>query len=172
MAYVITHFLTSTFLATLFRAKFSEIQKYIHVKELFIIGLFGVIPDIDVLPFIINSYFDLGWPNIHRLITHNFVIVAAIFLIGLLLYTKNKKIGLILMLGSIGWASHVTLDWILSGTVTPFYPLSSFETGINLIPAGNLRLGTYVLSGIDAVVLLTWSWFAITKKKLVDFQVW
>jgi len=76
------------------------------------------------------------------------------------------------MLGSIGWASHVTLDWILSGTVTPFYPLSSFETGINLIPAGNLRLGTYVLSGIDAVVLLTWSWFAITKKKLVDFQVW
>ena len=172
MAYAITHFFTSVFLAVLLKSKFSEIKKYIHVKELFIIGLFGILPDIDVFPFIINSYLNLGWLNIHRLITHNLTIATAIFLIGLFLYFKNKKWGLIFMLGGIGWSSHLFLDWLLSGTITPFYPFSNFETGINIIPENNLRLGSYVLGGIDAAVLLTWSWFAILKETLKDFQVW
>src|SRR3989338_6271842 len=189
MAYAITHFFTSVFLAVLLKSKFSEINKYIHVKELFIIGLFGILPDIDVFPFIINSYLNLGWSNIHRLITHNLTIATAIFLIGLFLYFKNKpelrisqlgpanksslgKWGLIFMLGGIGWSSHLFLDWLLSGTITPFYPFSNFETGINIIPENNLRLGSYVLGGIDAAVLLTWSWFAILKETLKDFQVW
>ncbi len=171
MAYTVTHFLTSAFLAVLLKAKFSEIKKYINVKELFIIGLFGALPDIDVVPFILDSYFNLGLPNIHRLITHNLVISLIIFFIGFLLYTKYKKLGIIFMLGGVGWTSHLVLDWIFSGTITPFYPFSTYETGLNLIPEGNLRLGTYVLGAIDAAVFLTWSWFAIAKKKLIDFQV-
>lgn len=172
MAYIITHFFTSVFLATLFKKQFSEIKNYISIKELFIIGLFGVLPDIDVVPFMLDSYFNFGWPNIHRIITHNLTVAAVIFLIGLVLYFKSKKIGLIFMLGGIGWSSHLFLDWLLSGTIMPFYPFSSFETGIELIPSTNLRLGTYVLGAIDAVVFLTWGWFAIIKGKLKDFQIW
>lgn len=172
MAQVITHFFTSTFLAILFKKQFSEIKKYIGIKELFIIGLFGMLPDSDVMPFIIDSYFNLGLPNIHRIITHNLTIAAVIFLIGLVLYFKSKRAGLIFMLGGIGWSSHIFLDWLLSGTIMPFYPFSSFETGVELVPSGNIRLSSYVLGGIDAAVFLTWGWFAIIKGKLKDFQFW
>jgi len=81
-------------------------------------GLGGILPDFDVLFMA------------HRSVSHSLLIASIPLLLGIFLL-RRRTIGLVLTATSIGWVSHVLLDFI--GGLTPIlWPITNYSYGLVL----------------------------------------
>ncbi|MBT4174463.1 hypothetical protein HOC80_03175 [archaeon] len=150
MPNAVTHVLIAIILIDFFRDYVLK-KKFFPLYLVLIGGIAGILPDIDVL---LIWLFEL---DVHRLYTHSLIIPLGLLLVGLLfLFYKQKHymVSKVFFVICAGWFIHILLDGLLNGTVIPFWPLSSFEFGLNLLP-GTLFSGT-LYAGIDAILLVVW----------------
>ena len=142
-------------------------KKHLNRWMVIFVGICGLLPDLDILAFMILSHFgNVPITIVHRTITHSIVTpllgLGIYFALRYLIKTVNAHKYALLF--SIGTFSHMVLDSIVNGKVTPFYPFSTFSYGLNLIhyfiPASATgSTVTYefaLLAALDAILLITW----------------
>jgi len=168
MPFAVTHVLFSIILVDLFRDYITKHKKYFTLHTIFIVGLAGILPDIDIpLNWILNFF---GIEIIHRTFTHT-PIFALIFLIpGLYLWHQKKhKESVYLFVICFGILTHIFLDYVfasdINGGMMLLYPFSNAIYGLNLLE--NVTLTFF--AGIDAIILLLWLWHEEIKHKISDF---
>jgi len=90
MPFAVTHVLFAIIIVDLYRDYFAKHKKYFTLHTLFIAGVAGILPDIDILFRWIFGLF--GIEVIHRALTHT-LLFAFVFLIpGIIFwYYKNHK---------------------------------------------------------------------------------
>ncbi len=168
MPFAATHILVPMVLVSLIRAHWPKLKHKITLKEVFIAGLFGILPDVDIpLGWLIHYATGSGIPAIHRTFTHTLIAVAIILLVAVALKKVNKQLYTAGLLAALGYFTHIVLDFALIGTIQPFWPFYLGEFGLNILPS---ELGAAnVLAGLDAVLILFWLWHEEKFKKIKSF---
>jgi membrane-bound metal-dependent hydrolase YbcI (DUF457 family) len=167
MPYAVTHVLLAIILVGLYRDYITKHKKYFTLHTVFIAGLAGLLPDIDIpLNWFLNFF---GLNIVHGTITHT-LLFALIFLIpGLILWRQKKhKVAMYFFVVCFGILFHIFLDFLFKSDsfgIMLFYPLSTQTFGLNLIS----NLSQTVSAGIDAIILLAWLWHEEIKHKISDF---
>jgi len=132
MPFAVTHILSTIILVDLFRDYIAKHKKYFTLHTIFIAGLAGLLPDIDIpLNWFLN-FFGLGIQ--HGTITHT-PLFALIFLIpGYILWRQKKhKEATYFFVICFGILFHIFLDYLLVGGqpdgIMFLYPFSDIKFG-------------------------------------------
>jgi len=166
MPLAVTHVLLTIIFVDIFRDYIIKNKKLIPLNYIFIAGIAGLLPDIDIPLFWILSIFKTNIQWFHGTITHIFLIPAAILIASLITYRFNKKIGILLGVITFGYGLHILLDFLFYGTnISPFWPFfNTTFTGITTyLHIPRLEMG------LDAMILLGWLWHEEKKHKISDF---
>ncbi|MBS3096300.1 metal-dependent hydrolase [Candidatus Woesearchaeota archaeon] len=167
MPQAVVHVLFVIIVLDLFRDHFLKDKRELPLHYIFIGGIAGLLPDIDVLLFwILNNFLGIGVPWFHRIFTHTFLFVLIFLFISLIYFDFNRKSSKLFAVIAFGVAFHIFLDWLLVGGVAPFYPFSGSVFGLNLIGRLNLPLA---VEGLEAFVLLWWLWHEEKLHRISDF---
>ena len=167
MPFAVTHVLTAIILVDLYRDYFAKHKKYFTIHTVFIAGISGLLPDIDIpLGHFLNFF---GIDLMHRTLTHT-PLFALIFLIPAIIFWRKKKHkeAVYLFVISFGILLHIFLDYSLShdsGGLMLFYPFSTATYGLNLM---KITSPTF-FAGLDAIILLLWLWHEEIKHKISDY---
>jgi membrane-bound metal-dependent hydrolase YbcI (DUF457 family) len=128
-------------------------------------GIAGILPDIDFLVYWLWGIFSgVGVSEIHGVYTHTLVVPVALLLIAVALW-KVKKVAHVFLVSAAGYVIHLLLDSLFS-TKPLFYPFSSVELGLSVIPSEILVI--FYMS-LDAVLLLLWLAYEWKYKKIRDY---
>lgn len=178
MPYAVTHILVPLFLAALFRDWYlnKKTRRKFSLHYVFIAGLAGALPDIDVAVFWVLHFFGFTIHEVHRTLTHS-LLFPCIFLLlaALCIPIRSKLIGkhhlklsiIFLMIG-FGTLIHIVLDALFAGTISPFYPFSSVALGLNLVALLPEPLSGMALQCLDAALLILWLIYLEWKHKISD----
>lgn len=167
MPQAVVHVLFAIIALDLFRDYIIKDKRKIPLHYIFIGGIAGLLPDIDVpLFWLLNNFLGIDVPFFHRMLTHTFLFIGIFLLASLIFFDISRKASELLGIITFGVAFHVFLDWMLVGSVAPFYPFSDASYGLDLI--GRLHLPLAV-EGLEAVVLLLWLWHEEKKHRISDF---
>jgi len=172
MPFAVTHVLTSIIFVDLYRDYIAKHKRYFTLHTIFIAGLAGLLPDIDIP---LGTFLGLFGKELgHRTITHT-PFFALLFLIPaiILWHHKKHKHAMYFFVTTFGILMHLLLDFLLvpdtAGGVLLFYPLSyaDFSIGIlgNITPLKTVNL----FAAIDALILMLWLWHEEIKHKISDF---
>jgi len=167
MPFAVTHVLSAIILADLYRDYITKHKKYFTLHTVFIAGIAGLLPDIDIPLNWLLSFFGLGIA--HGTITHT-PLFGLIFLIPafVLWYNKKHKVATYFFVISFGILLHIFLDFLFKidvyGTML-FYPFSNATYGMNILQSVSPEL----FASIDAIVLLAWLWHEEIKHKITDY---
>ncbi len=173
MPLAVTHVLLTIIAVDIYRDYFSKHKRYFTLHTIFIAGLAGLLPDIDIVIRIIADFFNFNVPILlqHGGITHT-LIFGLIFLIpGFLLLRKNKhRAATYFFVIAFGITFHIFLDYFLGGGayegIMWFWPLSTVSYKIHLLGALGLP---NIPEAVDALILLAWLWHEEVKHKIKDF---
>jgi len=166
MPLAVTHVLLTIILVDIFRDYIIKNKKLIPLNFLFVGGVAGILPDIDILIFWILSFIKPGIEWFHGTYTHLFLIPVIILIASLITYKYNKKVGILLGIISFGYGFHILLDFLFYGcNMSPFWPIiTSKFTGItSYIDIPKLEMG------LDAFILLGWLYHEEKRHKISDF---
>jgi membrane-bound metal-dependent hydrolase YbcI (DUF457 family) len=177
MPQAVTHFLIPIILLELFRELIVKKKKSFPVHYVFIGGLAGLLPDLDVAAYYILSFFGLTLQEVHRTFSHTLFVPLVFVLLGFVFYKfKNKELGEhhlklsnIFFVIAFGTFMHLLLDATISGVVMPLYPLSTFTIGLNLISLLPAQWQSTILPTLDAVLLILWMIYLEVKHKISRF---
>lgn len=168
MPFAVTHVLSTIILVDLYRDYIAKHKKYFTMHTLFIAGLAGLLPDVDIpLNWILNFF---GTELQHRTITHT-PLFGLIFLIpGFIFWKKEKhKEAIFFFVTCFGVLLHLLLDYLFvsdyGGGIMWFYPFSYTTYGLGLLQ----NVSATFFAGIDAIILLFWLWHEEVKHKISDF---
>lgn len=167
MPYAVTHVLLTIILVDLYRDYFTKHKKYFTLHTIFIAGLAGLLPDMDIpLNWFLNLF---GLGIAHGTITHT-PLFGLIFLIPafILWHQKKHKAAMYFFVICFGILFHIFLDYLFKSDaygIMFFYPFSTNMFGLNLLSG----LTSNALAGIDAIILLAWLWHEEIKHKISDF---
>lgn len=168
MPFAVTHILLTIILVDLYRDYITKHKKYFTLHTVFIAGIAGLLPDIDIpLNWILNFF---GANIVHGTITHT-PIFGLVFLIpGFVLWRHKKhKEAVYFFAICFGIFLHIFLDYFFSsdyrGGIIFFYPFSNVTYGLNLLQ--NISLDLF--AAIDAIILLLWLWHEEIRHKISDF---
>jgi len=190
MVLAVTHVLVPIIVFELLRDRFKGMRKMFSSKHTFLVGMAGLMPDMDMPVFTVLQRLGLVTETAigHRIFLHNvwiplgFLLFAAAsaFVWPALRGRKNRKykqgrsmaFAKIFLLLAVGWMFHLTLDAVLTGEVMPFYPLSSYLVDWNL--TGKLANATgiaqlTILVSMDAILLLGWLWHEQFTHRIRDY---
>jgi membrane-bound metal-dependent hydrolase YbcI (DUF457 family) len=190
MVLAVTHVLVPIIVFELLRDKYKKLQRLFSSKHTFLVGMAGLMPDMDMPVFTVLQRLGLVTETAigHRIFLHNvwiplgFLLFAAAsaFVWPALRGRKNRKykqgrsmaFAKIFLLLVVGWMFHLTLDAVLTGEVMPFYPLSSYLVDWNL--TGKLANATgiaqlTILVSMDAILLLGWLWHEQFTHRIRDY---
>ena len=165
MPYAVVHMLLPMMLLDFLRHKFLKNKKSLPNRYILIVGLAGLLPDIDIPV----SYLFSGLVA-HRGITHT-VWVSLLFLLvsAILQFAKKHDMAKIFLMVSIGAGSHVALDILTAGSLQLFYPLSKAYFSVNLIPKIFPHIGvTFAYAVLDALLLFGWIATMILRRRVKD----
>jgi len=165
MPLAVTHVLIPIIAVDLFRDHVLKNTRMLTIKYVFLAGLGGLSLDLD-LPLADFLKYYLGFSiESHRIFFHNIWIPLAFLAAAFIFFTINRKrIFKVSLMLSIGMFFHLMLDGFLNGEIFPFYPLSGYMFGLNLIP--------YIpdfFAGLDAVMLILWLYHEELTHKISDF---
>ncbi len=172
MPLAVTHVLLTIILVDLYRDYITRHKKYFTLHTVFLAGLGGLLPDLDVPLNWMLSYF--GYSSevlMHGGITHT-LFFGLIFLIPaiILLWRKKHKASMYFFVISFGIFLHVFLDYVLGGGahegIMFFWPLSAVGYKIHLLNKFGL---SNLPAAIDAIILLLWLYHEEIKHKIKDF---
>lgn len=169
MPLAVTHVLLTIILVDLYRDYFAKHKKYFTIHTLFIAGIGGILPDIDIpLSQVINY---LGFSSnllVHGGVTHT-IIFGLVFLIPafILFWKKMHKESMYFFVISFGILFHIFLDVMVNeGSYMLLWPLISQTFSITSI----VSLGINGLQpSLDAIILLLWLYHEEIKHKIKDF---
>jgi len=165
MPYAAAHMLLPMMLLDFLRHKVLKNKRNLPNRYILIVGLAGLLPDIDI-PI---SYLFSGLV-VHRGITHT-AWVSLLFLLGfaILQFVKKHDMAKIFLMISIGTGSHVALDVLTAGSLQLFYPLSNAYFAVNLIPKLFPHIGvTFAYTVLDALLLFGWIATIILRRRVQD----
>ena len=163
MPFAVTHILVPMILVDFFRDHLFKTKKHsLSNKYVLLAGLFGLIPDIDMLPVL------FGFLNLHGTITHSIIFPIA-FLIGFLIsyFLKKERSYKIFLMLFIGFSIHIILDATFSDHITLFLPFDFNRYGLNLI--GSLGIWYNVYAAFDAILLFLWLIHEGLEHKISDY---
>ena len=163
MPFAVTHILVPMILVDFARDHLFKIKKqFLPNKYVLLAGLFGLMPDIDMLPGL------FGMPNLHGTITHSIVFPIAFFIGFLISYflKKERSYKIFLML-FIGFSTHIILDGTFSDHIAIFFPFDFNQYGLNLI--GPLRNWLDLYAAMDAILLFLWLIHEGLEHKISDY---
>jgi len=174
MPQAVTHFIIPVILLELYREFFVKNKKSFPVHYVFIAGLAGLIPDLDIAVYYFLSFFGFTIQEVHRTFSHNLFIPLIFFILGLFFWKfKNKELGEhhlklknIFFVISFGIFIHLLLDATISGIVIPFYPVSNLKIGLNLINLVPITWQSTILPTLDAILLILWMIYLEVKHKI------
>jgi len=190
MVLAATHILVPIIVFESLRDRFKQLAKLFSPKHTFLVGVAGLMPDMDVPLFAALERFGAlsGSPIGHRVIFHNvwiplgFLLFAAFFAYvwPSLRHRRDKKykqgsslaFAKVFLLLAAGWLFHLTLDAVLTGEVMPFYPLSDYLLNWNLV--GTIASTTKIpdltlLVSMDALLLFFWLWHEEFTHRIRDY---
>ena len=105
-------------------------------------------------------------PSFIFLLAFAFLFAGIFLAVSLIYFDIDRKASRIFGIITFGVLFHLFLDWLLVGTVAPFYPFSDMTFGLNLLG----RLGVpLAIEGLEAIVLLWWLWHEEKTHKISDF---
>ncbi|UCD04446.1 MAG: metal-dependent hydrolase [Candidatus Woesearchaeota archaeon] len=172
MPLAVTHVILTIIIVDLLRDYvIKKHKRYITLHTLFIAGIGGILPDIDIA---------LGWlyslitgtnTSFHGGFTHT-PLFGLIFLIpGLILWYKGKhRYATYFFVLTFGVLFHISLDLILGGGayegIMLFWPISTATFKIHLLKMVGV---VGIPSAIDGIILLLWLWHEEYKHKISDF---
>ncbi|MAG45339.1 MAG: hypothetical protein CMH63_01030 [Nanoarchaeota archaeon] len=170
MPLAVTHILIPLVLAGIYRDYFAK--KKFSIRYVFVAGLAGLFPDLDILVgWIFNLFSYIPISDIHRTLTHSLAF-PLLFLILFYLtknYTskyfkkQNIKISYLFLAISFGSLTHILLDAFLSG---PVQILPGFMLGIGM--NFSYFQGTF-FQGLDAILLVLWLVHEEYKHHISDY---
>jgi len=167
MPFAVAHVLAAIILVDLYRDYFAKHKKYFTLHTIFIAGVAGLLPDIDIpLNWFLNFF---GLNIVHGTITHT-PLFALIFLIPAFILWRQKKhkVAMYFFVVCFGILLHISLDFLFTGDgfgIMFLYPFSAQMFDLNLLPS----LSRTFTAGIDAIILLLWLWHEEMKHKISDF---
>jgi len=168
MPFAVTHVLLAIILVDLYRDYITKYKKYFTLHTIFIAGVAGLLPDIDIpLNWLLNFF---GLNIVHGTITHT-PLFGLIFLIPafILWHQKKHKTAMYFFVVCFGIFLHISLDYLFMGDygtgIMFFYPFSITTYGLNLLQ----NVSPNFFAGIDAIILLAWLWHEEIKHKISDF---
>ncbi len=175
MPNAVAHVILTIILVDLFRdyyMKKKHHKKYLTLHTIFIAGIGGLLPDIDIpINWILNS---LGYSFEilkHGYITHT-ILFGLIFLIpGIILWKKEKhKTACYFFVITFGIFFHIFLDYLLGGGrfegIMWFWPFLTNSYKIHLLSKIGL---SEIPAALDAAILLGWLWHEEIKHKIKDY---
>lgn len=167
MPFAVTHVLLTIIFVDLYRDYIAKYKKYFTLHTVFIAGIAGLLPDIDIPLNWFLGFFSSGLA--HGTITHT-PLFGLIFLIpGLILWhKKNHKAAMYFFVICFGILLHISLDFLFRTDaygIIFFYPFSNATYGLNLLK----NFSPIFFAGIDAIILLLWLWHEEVKHKISDF---
>jgi membrane-bound metal-dependent hydrolase YbcI (DUF457 family) len=165
MPFAVTHVLIPMILVDLVRDHlFKKEKRFFPNTFVFVAGLAGLLPDIDV-PL---SYLLFGNMEAHRTITHSIWLPIAFFCLFLFFYFIKRKpfFYKFFLMCFVGFSIHIILDFYIFGTVSLFFPLTEEVYGLNIFPIEKMYL---VYSSIDAIILFLWLIHEELEHKISDF---
>jgi len=169
MPQAVVHVLFAIILLDLFRDYVIKNKKAIPLHYIFIGGVAGLLPDIDIpLFWLVKHILGFEVPWFHRLFTHSLFMIGLFLVLTLLvkLYCSDKKKWVLFAVITFGVSLHVLLDGLLAGTIALYYPFSSLQVGLDLL--GNVAFESF-MEGLDAIVLLVWLWDLDRRHRLRDY---
>ncbi|MBT7902315.1 metal-dependent hydrolase [Candidatus Woesearchaeota archaeon] len=173
MPLAVTHILSSIILTDLYRDYITNHKKFFTLHTIFIAGIGGLLPDIDIPIKLIFNLFNWTIPQFlqHGGITHT-PFFAILFLIpGLILWVEKKqKFAAYSFVLAFGIFLHIFLDFLIGGGAAEgimwLYPISTQAWSIHLISYFNLA---DIPAALDAIILLAWLYHEEIKHKITDF---
>lgn len=166
MPLAVTHVLLTIIVIDIFRDYILKKKELIPLNYLFIGGIAGLLPDIDIPLFWLSNIFKFGIQWFHSTFTHLFLIPLIILIASLIVYKYNKRISVLLGIISFGYAFHILLDFVFYGcNMPPFWPFFNLSFD-GIMP--HLNIPRFEM-GLDAFILLGWLWHEEKKHKISDF---
>lgn len=179
MPTAVTHLLVPLFIVALFRDYYltKHDRKRFPLHYVLIAGIGGVLPDIDILAYLVLHYAGFAFEQVHRTLLHSLIIPASFALLSLATRPlKNKTLGRhkltihgILLALAFGTLMHVVLDGTIIGDVHPFAPFSNVEVGLNLISFLPDHIKSIAIPLFEGILLLLWIIYLELKHKISDF---
>ncbi len=164
MPLAVTHVLLTIIAIDIFRDYILKSKRLIPLSHIFIGGIAGLLPDIDIPLFWLLSRFMPSLKWFHGGISHILLIPAVILIASLITYRYNKNWGVLLGIIAFGYSLHISLDFLFYGRDL-FWPLFTVPfKGITIyfdLPA--------LEAGLDAFILLGWLWHEEKRHKISDF---
>lgn len=170
MPLAVTHVILAIVLLDIFRDYIIKNRKKIPLHYIFIGGVAGLLPDIDVpLYWLLNKLLKIEITWFHRTFSHSifFPLAFLAVTVGLALFSKNKKHWVLMAVITFGVSLHILLDGLFVGYITLFYPFSTLQYGFNF--ASRIAWPSFI-EGLDAIILLVWLWDLDRRHKLRDFM--
>lgn len=183
MPQAVTHILVPLLIMSLIRdyVLSKNAKAHFPLHYVFIAGLAGALPDIDIaLSYLLHLAGDSNW-WIHKTFTHS-LFFPLIFLIGFLIFhhaqekihlctiRKHKlQLGLVCLMIAIGTLTHILLDGLFGNWAYFFYPLSMYDYGIDLVSRLPDSLHDSFIPLMDGVFLVIWMIYLEAKHKISDF---
>jgi membrane-bound metal-dependent hydrolase YbcI (DUF457 family) len=175
MPFATTHILITIILVELYRDFFIKDNKKFPRYYILIAAIGAIIPDLDVVLFLVLSSFGFTIQQLHRMFSHTIFVPLILIILGIFaqeLKLKNKEFGkrhitlpmtfYILAFGSL---IHLILDSTIAGAIMPLYPFNTYSIGLNLVELFPIAWQELVLPGLDAALLLFWiSWMEFKLK--------
>lgn len=192
MPLAVTHILVPIIFLELLKDSSQRVSGFFTKKHTFLVGVAGLLPDIDLHLVEFASMFGRGLPQTdlgHRILFHNIWVPLGFFLFFTLFYylipkhvrrikrsrkrkAKFKKFGKVFLVLCIGWTIHITLDAVLTGYVMPFYPLNDYLANYDLVGWLELETGIPKLTALvsmDALLLFFWLWHEEAHHYIKDY---
>lgn len=178
MPYAVTHFLIPVIIASLIRDHiYKKTSHKFSLHYVLIAGLAGVAPDLDIAAFWVLRFFGFTLEQLHRTGAHSLLIPLVCVLLFFALHNVKVKglgrhrlhIAKIFLVVSFGVLTHILLDGIFAGHITPFYPFSTIEVGLNLLGYLPNDLEILAPASLDAALLIIYVLYLELKHKISDF---
>jgi len=175
MPNAVFHIIFAIFIAEIIREIVG--RKKFPIMYVFIAGLAGILPDLDIAAFWIMYFFGFTLEQVHRTFTHT-LFLPLLFLIvaGLTWKFKNKDLGKhhlklhnIFLMIALGSFIHLLLDAAISGMIVPLYPLVTFSIGLNLLKHLPYALQQIALPSLDAGIFILWLIWLEYRHKISNF---
>ena len=176
MPQAVTHFLIPVILLELFRDFFVKDRRAFPVHYVFIAGLAGLLPDLDIGVYYILSFFGFTIQEVHRTFSHTLFVPLLFVILGFLFYNyKGEGLGnhhlrlrIIFFMIAFGSFMHLVLDAVVAGSIMPFYPISFHTAGLNIINLAPVAWKNTIIPSVDAVLLILWMIYLQAKHRISD----
>ncbi len=187
MPQAVAHILIPVLIVSLIRDFYlkKRDRKTFPLHYVWIAGIGGILPDIDILISIFLNVFGVSNWNIHKTILHS-LFFPAIFLILFFILrnvdikakicniTRHKlKLSTISLMLAIGITIHILLDALFGSGAFFFYPIGgldlSMDFGIDLIRNLPTDLIEWAMPILDGVLFIVWVTYLELKHKISNF---